>query len=207
MQCTAELATRARHRMRTYSRYISTHTDTHIHRPDRFYHYIAIYIYILCINIYTYTYKYSCVHLSTLSSARPYLHPWPRASECLHVCARARASAVPPRTAGRAAIEARPSASATPAVARRRAGSGAYGGQRRDRRGVPRADVRVERRRRVERLRAEPPAVNRRREGARMCRRGCVRARSHTRTRARTDTARGRVCAAGWHRRSVRRCS
>jgi hypothetical protein len=52
-----------------------------------------------------------------------------------------------------------PSASASP----RRpiaAESGAYPEQRRHRRGVPRADVRVERRRPVERLRAEPHAVH-----------------------------------------------
>ena len=53
-----------------------------------------------------------------------------------------------------------PSASGTPAVVRRRAGSGAYIGQRGDTRSVPRADVRVERRRTVERLRAEPHAVH-----------------------------------------------
>ena len=41
-----------------------------------------------------------------------------------------------------------------------RAESGAYIVQRGDRRGVPRADVRVERRRRLERLPAEPPAVD-----------------------------------------------
>ena len=64
----------------------------------------------------------------------------------------ARASAVPPRR-----IEDRPSASA--AVARRRPKSGAYPGQRGDARGVPRADVSVERRRNVERLRAESQAV------------------------------------------------
>ena len=64
--------------------------------------------------------------------------------------------------------------------------SNAYPVQRGDGRGVPRADVRVERRRGTERLRAEPPAVNRRREGARTCRRGCVRAQVwHTRTHAR----------------------
>ncbi len=38
-------------------------------------------------------------------------------------------------------------------------------------------------------------------EGARMCRRGCVGAQLLTRTH--TDAARGRVCAAGPHRRSV----
>jgi hypothetical protein len=42
-----------------------------------------------------------------------------------------------------------------------------------------------------------------------MCRRGCVGPKSHTHTRAhgRTDAARGRACAAGPHRRSVRPCS
>jgi hypothetical protein len=57
-------------------------------------------------------YVYIRMHVPNLRSARPYLHPRPRASESLHVCARARASAVPPRTTGRAAFEARPSASA-----------------------------------------------------------------------------------------------
>ena len=41
-----------------------------------------------------------------------------------------------------------------------RAESGAYVSQQGDRGGVPRADVRVERRRRLERLRAEPTAVD-----------------------------------------------
>jgi hypothetical protein len=44
-------------------------------------------------------------------------------------------------------------------------------------------------------------------EGARMCRRGCVGAQSHTHTRARAWTQHVRVCAAGPHRRSVRPCS
>ncbi len=42
---------------------------------------------------------------------RTYTHG-PAQSECLHVCARAHASAVPPRTTGRAAPQPRPSASA-----------------------------------------------------------------------------------------------
>ncbi len=62
-------------------------------------------------------------------------------------------------------IEARPSASGTPAVARRRAEGGAYLGQRGDRGGVPRADVRVELRRHVERLRTEAARGPRRRNG------------------------------------------
>ncbi len=51
-------------------------------------------------------------------------------------------------------IEARPSASGKPAVARRRAGSGAYLEERGDARSVPRANILVERRRNYERLRA-----------------------------------------------------
>ena len=60
----------------------------------------------------THKYRYKMMHASNLPSGRPYLHPRPRASECLHVCARARTSAVPPRTTGHTAFEARPSASA-----------------------------------------------------------------------------------------------
>ena len=67
---------------------------------------------------------------------------------------------------------------------------GAYPGQRGDRGGVPRADVRVERRRRLERLRAEPPAVHA--DGKALARFGAdasapgahARARAHGRTRA-----------------------
>ncbi len=51
-------------------------------------------------------------------------------------------------------IEARPSASTTHAVACRRAEISAYIGQSGDGRGVPRADVRVELRPTIERLRA-----------------------------------------------------
>jgi hypothetical protein len=75
----------------------------------------------------------------------------------------------------------------------------------RHRRGVPRADVCVERRRLVERLRAVTPAVDA--DGTRWHMSACVGTRSHTCTRARTDAARGRVCAAGPHRRSGRRDS
>jgi hypothetical protein len=63
--------------------------------------------------------------------------------------------------------------------ARRRAGSGAYKVQRVDRRGVPRADIGVERRRRVERLRAEAAHGRCRRAGlARLRVSGTGRARS-----------------------------
>ena len=74
-----------------------------------------------------------------------------------------------------------------------RAESGAYPGQRGDRRGVPRADVRVERRRRGERLRAEPPAVDA--DGKALARFGAdACAPNRTRTRARTDAHVRRVC-------------
>ncbi len=73
-----------------------------------------------------------------------------------------------------------------PAVARRRAESGAYRGQRGDTSGVPRADVRVERRRRAERLRAEPLAVDA--ERIPLARAPQIRGRpyAHARARART---------------------
>ncbi len=71
---------------------------------------------------------------------------------------------------GDAATHNRPRRTEAPAErvrhsARRRAGSGAYIVQRGDGRGVPRADVRVESRRRVIRLRAEAARGRRRREG------------------------------------------
>ena len=74
-----------------------------------------------------------------------------------------------------------------------RAEGGAYLGQRGDRGGVPRADVRVERRRRVERLRAEPPAVDA--GGKALARVGAdASAPNRTRARAHTDAHVGRVC-------------
>ncbi len=63
---------------------------------------------------------YIRMHVPNLPSARPYLHPWPRASECRHVCATrapiggAAAHNRPRRT------EARPSASAVVRAARPR---------------------------------------------------------------------------------------
>ncbi len=104
------------------------------------------------------------MHVSNLTSARPYLYPRPRASEGLHVCARARIGGAAAHNRPRR-TEARPSASAIVRAAW--AGSGSYPFHVRHRRGVPRADVRVERRRRGERLRAEAARGPRRRPRAR----------------------------------------
>jgi hypothetical protein len=166
--------------------------------------YIYIYIY-----MYIYIHIYiTYMHISRHCYAQLYLHTW--APTRLRTHTRARASAVPPRTTARAASTTR---RARPAAGPK---GGAYIGQVGDTRGVPRADVRAERRRVGERLRAEPTAVHADgtrspwstpTERARMCRRGCERAQSHTHTHARTDAARGRVCAAGAHRRSLHRCS
>ncbi len=72
----------------TYTRV--THTHTHAH---------------------AYLYVYIRMHVPNLPTTRPCLHPRPRVSECRHVCARERASAVPLRTTGCAASTTRPSAS------------------------------------------------------------------------------------------------
>ena len=75
-----------------------------------------------------------------------------------------------------------------------RAEGGAYRLQRGDRGGVPRADVRVERRRRGERLRAEPPAVDA--DGKALARVGAdAWPPDRTRTRARTRTHTCGACA------------
>jgi hypothetical protein len=113
-----------------------------------------------------------------------YIHPY------IHSCAQARARArrdIGGAAAhiGRTCVGDRPSAVRRGA---RRAESGAYRAQRRDGGGVPRADVRVEGRRRVERLRAENATLDGglRRSHAlarmRVCRRTHTSARPHART-------------------------
>jgi hypothetical protein len=150
---------------------------------------------------------YACNSIFRLCYAQLYLHTWTPAHARAHTfCAHTHARAhrrrrraqrpAPHRRPGRA----RPACGGAPPG---RKGS-AYRGQRGDRGGVPRADVRVERRRILERLRAEPRAVRADRNA--LARFGAD-AQSHTHTRARTDAARARVCAAGAHRRSVHRCS
>ena len=106
--------------------------------------------------MYTYT------HISRLSYAQLYLRTWAPAHAGAHTSAHTHASAHRRRRrAQRPAPHRRPAECVPPAVARRpgRKG-GAYLVHVRHRRGVPRADVRVERRRRDERLRAEPPVVD-----------------------------------------------
>ena len=73
-----------------------------------------------------------------------------------------------------------------------RAEGGAYLGQRGDRGGVPRADVRVERRRRVERLRAENATLG---GGVR-----CSHASARRRARPRHTRQRSRACTHAWAR-------
>ncbi len=104
-----------------------------------------------------------CMYRSFPPRGRAYTQAHAQASAC--TCAHARA-----HRRCRRAQPAAPHRSPAERVrhsARRRAGSGAYPVQRGDRRGVPRADVRDESRRRVERLRAEAARGRRRRARAR----------------------------------------
>jgi hypothetical protein len=148
---------------------------------------IDIYIYIYT-HIYIRIYTPSCVH--AVIRTRSYTYTvGARACACRDVCAHARERE---RVGGAAAHNGprrikNPTERVPPAVARR-AGKkgGAYIGQRGDARRVPRADVRVERRRRAERLRAEPPAVHAGGKALTCVGADCVRAPSQTRsTRAR----------------------
>jgi hypothetical protein len=128
------------------------HAHTHLSHKHT-YTYINRYVYNAYIYIYIRIYAYN--HTSRLSYAQPCLtHVDTRACACPHVCAHPRA-----RTTARTASTTRPSASRQAARRPGRIG-GAYHVQRGDRGGVPRADVSVERRRRLERLRAEPNAVH-----------------------------------------------
>ncbi len=120
--------------------------------------------YLSLTHIYIYMYVYNityicvcvciCTHIPSFLRAAIPTHVDTRACERRCVRALTRASAVPPRMT--AAPHRRPAERVPPAVARRpgRKG-GAYPLQRGDRGGVPRADVRVERRRPMERLRAD----------------------------------------------------
>jgi hypothetical protein len=146
---------------------------------------VPIYMPGLGINIYLLLYV--CLH-----------DVWTRARTCPHVCA----NGGPAAHNGPRRIDDLPSASRRDGALPGRQG-GAYRAQRGDTRGVPRADVRVERRRHGDHLRAEPrtvhPDARRSHVSAQM--RGHPIAHAHA--RAHTDAARGRVCAAGPHRRSV----
>jgi hypothetical protein len=133
----------------------------------------------VCMNynrqVYIHMYIFGCMYRTSPPRGRTYTQGPAQARA--DTCAHAHASAVPPRTTGRAASKPRPSASAM--VRAGGAGSGAYLVQRGDGRGVPRADVGVESRRRLERLRAEAGRGPRRRAGlARFRVTGSGRARS-----------------------------
>jgi hypothetical protein len=160
--------------------------------------YIYIYIYIhtyiyIYIHIHTYTHIHTYIP-SLLRAAIP-THVDARACAGPQVCAHTRARLGGRRRAQRPAPHRRPAEHVPPAVARRpgRKG-GAYIVPRDDRRSVPRADVRVECRRIVERLRAEPPAVHA--DGTRSHASAWMRGRpiAHANTRARARTQHVRAC-------------
>ncbi len=161
--------------------------------------YTYMYVYLQCMHTYIYKYRHTYTHMriTRLCYAQLCAHTWAPAHARAHTSAhtRARASAVPPRTTARAASTTPPRASRLRWRAARAGEGGAYIGQRGDARGVPRADVRVERRRRLERLRAEPPAVHA--GGKALARVGAhARApdRAHTRARALGRSTQARAC-------------
>ncbi len=113
------------------------------------------------INIHIYTHIY--IHTSRLSYAQLYLRTGTAARARAYTLAstRARAHIGGAARTKRPASHQRPAERVPPAVARRPGrNGGAYPMQHGDRRGVPRADVRVKRRRPPERLRAERFAVH-----------------------------------------------
>jgi hypothetical protein len=150
------------------------------------------------------------MHITRLCYAQLYLHTWTpahaRAHTSAHAYPRARIGG-PAAHNGPRRIEHPPSASRLRWRAARGRKGGAYRVQRGDTGGVPCADVRVERRSRLERLRAEPPAVHAGGRRAHVSARMLWRPIAHAHTRALTDAARGRVSAAGPHRRPVHQCS
>ena len=117
------------------------------------------------------------------------VHPHTPLYTKLHAHARACAhtSAAPPRTM---AAHASTTDRARSAAVRARAESGAYRGQGRDSRGVPRADVRVEGRRRVESLRAETATLGRSVKCSHALARMRARQRTHTSARTHARLAR-----------------
>jgi hypothetical protein len=146
---------------------------------------------------YVYIHTYTYIHVSRLCYAQLYLHTGTPAHARALMSAHTRGAHRRSRRAQRPVPHRTPAERIPPAVALRRAEKGgAYIGERGDTRGVPRADVRVERRRIVERLRAEPPAVHADSARARTCRRRMRAppiARAHARARARTQHTGARV--------------
>jgi hypothetical protein len=149
-----------------------------------------------------------CIHsftqVSNRSSAQPSLPTFtPAPPPSAYMSAHARIGGAAAKNGPRH-FEDWASASATPALARRRAESGAYRGQRGDTRDVPRADVHVIGVRRLKRLRAEAARGRRRRKALARCGADYVGAHNHTRPTAHVRTC-GRVCGARTH--SVTRSS
>ncbi len=135
------------------------------------------------------------VHASNPDSARPYLHPgWPRTKR---VPARVRTrERIGGATAHNGPPQSQPGRARPERLRWRATGpeGGAYNVHVRHGRGVPRADVRVEHRRLVERLRAEPHAVHA--IGKRSHGSARIRVRPHPHPQARTHAR--TTCARTW---------
>jgi hypothetical protein len=191
MQCAAEFAARAHHRMRTYRRSITiAHWYTYIYtRPILMY----IYVYNICPKVHIY-----CTYTESLLHPRSHTNiPWKPAHASARTCSHARAHRR--RRRAQPAAPHRSPAERVRHCARRPGRKGAYIGQVHDTRGVPRADVRVERRSRLERLRAEAARGPRRRDARARFERRCVRAETRPHPRARTSAQ--HVRASGAHAR------
>ena len=116
------------------------HAHTHLSHK-----YVSTYIFMY--NAYKYVYTRTSIYPVFRTRSYTYTRGHPRMR-------------VPTRLHTHARIDDPPSASRPQWRAARAGKGGAYPEQRGDRGGVPRADVRVERRRLVERLRAEPSAFH-----------------------------------------------
>jgi hypothetical protein len=163
------------------------HAHTHLlHKYTYIPIHICIYMYNAYIYVHTYMYQYIYPVFRTRSYTYTRERPRMRGPTRLRTHTRTRASAVPPRTPARAASTTRRARPACGGAPPSRNG-GAYFVQRDDTRGVPLADVRVERRRRPERLRAEPHTVDAGGRRSHVSARMRGRHIAHAHTRAHTD--------------------
>ncbi len=163
------------------------HAHTHLSHKYT----LATYICIMHTYRYRYIYVYACIHthIYPVLRTRSYTHtrgrPHMRMPTRLRAHTRARIGGAAAHNGPRRTDDP-PSASRPRWRAARSRKGGAYPTQVRHSRGVPCADVRVERRRILERLRAEPPTVHRGRN-ALACVGADAWAPNRTRTYARKD--------------------